>query len=140
MRAAEDHHIQFATVRRRQLRARRLQIADGDVDRLLRIASVKRRLHVRRFGRDAGDVKQGDAPGRSDGGRERLQVVFDRRYADTFDHRDAILRQLSDEVAEHGEELIVLLQRSWYSGETKQQLAGSVLGQMKTDGGNAAGD
>src|SRR5438309_1238977 len=140
MRTAEDHHIQFAAVCRRQLRARRLQIADGDVDRLLRSASVKCRLHRRRLGRDARDVKQGDAAGRSDGGRERLQVVLGRRYADAFDHRDAILRQLSDEVAEHREELIVLLQRSRYSDQTKQQLAGAVLGQMKTDGGNAAGD
>ena len=34
MRAAEDHHVQLAAIRGRQLRARGTQIGRGDVDRL----------------------------------------------------------------------------------------------------------
>jgi hypothetical protein len=140
MRAAQDHHVQPIAVRRGQLGARRAQILSRDFDARLRCAPLKGVLDCRRLGRDAHEMKERDTARRRHRCGERLQLIFSRPHHEADDDRDAILSELADQVTEHREKLIVLLQRRRDARESNQQLARAVLREMQTGCWSATGD
>ena len=85
-------------------------------------------------------MKQRHAAGRGGRGRERLQLIFGRRDDDAVDDGDGIAGEFAHQMAEHGEELIVSLQRRGNIDETQQELPGAILCEVEADRGDAAGD
>ena len=53
---------------------------------------------------------------------------------------NVLVGELADQMAEDGEELIVLLQRRRHVGEAKQHLAAAIFGEMQPDRRHAPGD
>ena len=83
-------------------------------------------------------MKERDAARRSHRGGKRLQLILRRPNHEAVDDRDAILGELADQVTEHREKLIVLLQRRRDARESNQQLARAVLREMQTGRWRAA--
>ena len=55
-------------------------------------------------------------------------MILRRPYDDAVDDRNRIARELADQMPEHREELIVLLQRRRHADQAQQHLAGPMLG------------
>ncbi len=49
---------------------------------------------------------------------------------DAIEDGNTILGQFSDQMAEHGKELVVVLQRGRHSVQAEQQLTGTILRQV----------
>ncbi len=84
--------------------------------------------------------KSATAPEAGGGGAHGFELIFGRLDLQAIDHRDAILGDLAEQMAEDGIEAVVLLHGQRQIDQAEEHLAGAVLGQVQAHGRDAAGD